>query len=35
VRARPRRTSASIWPQYDDYQERTERVIPVVVVEPR
>jgi deazaflavin-dependent oxidoreductase (nitroreductase family) len=29
------RLMASIWPQYDDYQERTERVIPVVVVEPR
>ena len=24
-----------VWPAYDDYQERTEREIPVVVLEPR
>jgi len=23
------------WPDYDRYQEKTERVIPVVVLEPR
>jgi deazaflavin-dependent oxidoreductase (nitroreductase family) len=28
------REMAQIWPQYDDYAKRTERVIPVVVVEP-
>ena len=28
------RDMAQIWPQYDDYATRTERVIPVVVVEP-
>jgi hypothetical protein len=25
---------ASIWPQYDSYQEKTDREIPVVVIEP-
>jgi deazaflavin-dependent oxidoreductase (nitroreductase family) len=25
----------SVWPDYDDYQRRTEREIPVVVLEPR
>jgi hypothetical protein len=25
---------AEIWPHYDEYQTRTERRIPVVVVEP-
>ena len=28
------RAMAEIWPQYDEYQTRTERVIPVVVVAP-
>jgi deazaflavin-dependent oxidoreductase (nitroreductase family) len=28
------RLMAEIWPQYDDYQTRTDREIPVVVVEP-
>jgi deazaflavin-dependent oxidoreductase (nitroreductase family) len=28
------RAMAEIWPQYDDYQVRTDRRIPVVVVEP-
>jgi deazaflavin-dependent oxidoreductase (nitroreductase family) len=27
------RTMAEIWPPYDEYQRRTERVIPVVVLE--
>ena len=26
-------TMTSIWPAYDDYQEKTDRVIPVVVLE--
>jgi deazaflavin-dependent oxidoreductase (nitroreductase family) len=26
---------AAVWPDYDDYQERTERQIPVVVLERR
>ena len=26
---------AAVWPDYDDYQERTEREIPVVVLERR
>lgn len=26
---------ARIWPQYDDYQRKTERQIPVVVLEPQ
>ncbi len=25
---------AGIWPAYDDYQERTDREIPIVVLEP-
>jgi len=25
----------AVWPDYDDYQERTDRQIPVVVLEPR
>ena len=25
---------ASIWPAYDDYQAKTDRRIPVVVLEP-
>jgi deazaflavin-dependent oxidoreductase (nitroreductase family) len=29
----PRATAA--WPPYDDYQKRTEREIPVVILEPR
>jgi deazaflavin-dependent oxidoreductase (nitroreductase family) len=29
----PRATAA--WPAYDDYQKRTERQIPVVILEPR
>ena len=28
------RTMAADWPAYDDYQEQTEREIPVVVLEP-
>ena len=28
------RQMAQIWPAYDDYQEKTERRIPVVVLEP-
>ena len=28
------RLMAEIWPQYDAYQTRTDRLIPVVVVEP-
>ena len=28
------RAMAQIWPRYDDYATRTQRVIPVVVVEP-
>jgi deazaflavin-dependent oxidoreductase (nitroreductase family) len=27
------RTMAAIWPAYDDYQKRTERDIPVVIIE--
>ena len=26
--------ATDVWPNYDQYQERTERVIPVVVLEP-
>ena len=33
-RARLWRAMASIWPAYDDYQARTEREIPVVVLTP-
>ena len=29
------REMAGIWPAYDDYQQRTDRDIPVVVCEPR
>ena len=29
------RQMAEIWPHYDTYQTRTERRIPVVVIEPR
>jgi deazaflavin-dependent oxidoreductase (nitroreductase family) len=29
------RKMASVWPDYDDYQTKTEREIPVVVLEPR
>jgi deazaflavin-dependent oxidoreductase (nitroreductase family) len=29
------RKMAEIWPAYDDYQQRTDRRIPVVVLEPR
>jgi proline iminopeptidase len=25
---------SAIWPQYDDYQKKTDREIPVVVIEP-
>jgi deazaflavin-dependent oxidoreductase (nitroreductase family) len=25
----------AVWPDYDEYQERTDRQIPVVVLEPR
>jgi hypothetical protein len=34
---RPRlwRKAAEAYPAYDDYQERTEREIPLVVLEPR
>ena len=28
------RTMTAEWPAYDDYQENTERQIPVVVLEP-
>lgn len=28
------RKMAAVWPDYDDYQRRTERRIPVVVLEP-
>jgi deazaflavin-dependent oxidoreductase (nitroreductase family) len=28
------RAMAEIWPQYDDYQRKTSRDIPVVVIEP-
>ena len=28
------RLMAEVWPQYDDYQQKTERQIPVVVLEP-
>ena len=27
------RTMTAVWPPYDDYQRRTERPIPVVVLE--
>lgn len=27
--------ATAVWPPYDDYQARTERVIPIVVLEPR
>ncbi len=27
--------AVEVWPQYDDYQRRTDRPIPVVVLEPR
>ena len=29
------RTMTAIWPAYDDYQRKTDRVIPVVVLERR
>jgi deazaflavin-dependent oxidoreductase (nitroreductase family) len=29
------RTMAEIWPAYDDYAQKTDREIPVVVLEPR
>ena len=32
-RLRPLMTA--VWPDYDEYQERTDRQIPVVVLEPR
>lgn len=34
---RPRLWAAmtEVWPDYDDYQQRTDREIPVVVLEPR
>lgn len=28
-------TMTATWPQYDEYQEKTDRQIPVVVLEPR
>lgn len=28
------REMAQIWPQYDKYQEKTDRLIPVVVIDP-
>ncbi|MGH3490815.1 MAG: nitroreductase family deazaflavin-dependent oxidoreductase [Actinopolymorphaceae bacterium] len=28
-------TMAAIWPDYDEYQTKTERQIPVIVLEPR
>jgi deazaflavin-dependent oxidoreductase (nitroreductase family) len=28
------RQMAQIWPQYDKYQEKTDRLIPVVVIDP-
>jgi deazaflavin-dependent oxidoreductase (nitroreductase family) len=36
-RQKPRlwRTMASIWPEYDSYQARTDRDIPVVILEPK
>lgn len=36
ARQKPRlwRLMASIWPDYDRYQERTDRDIPVVILEP-
>jgi deazaflavin-dependent oxidoreductase (nitroreductase family) len=36
-REKPRlwRLMASIWPEYDRYQARTDRDIPVVILEPR
>jgi deazaflavin-dependent oxidoreductase (nitroreductase family) len=36
-RQKPRlwRTMASIWPEYDRYQARTDRDIPVVILEPK
>ena len=33
-RARLWRAMAEIWPHYDEYATRTEREIPVVVIEP-
>lgn len=33
-RARLWRLMCEVWPNYDEYQERTSRVIPVVVLEP-
>ena len=29
------RSAVEVWPAYDDYQEKTERTIPVVLLEPR
>jgi deazaflavin-dependent oxidoreductase (nitroreductase family) len=29
------RQMAGIWPQYDDYQRKTDREIPVVILEPQ
>jgi F420H(2)-dependent quinone reductase len=34
-RARLWRRAVGLWPAYEDYQERTARRIPVVVLEPR
>ena len=36
-RQKPRlwREMASIWPEYDGYQARTDRDIPVVILEPK
>lgn len=34
-RARLWRAMTEVWPAYDDYQRRTEREIPVVVLSPR
>jgi deazaflavin-dependent oxidoreductase (nitroreductase family) len=34
-RSRLWRLMAEVWPAYDEYQQRTERVIPVVVLERR
>lgn len=30
-----RRTMTAVWPDYDEYQKKTEREIPVVVLERR
>ena len=27
--------ATAVWPSYDDYQAKTERVIPLVLLEPR